>query len=471
MGEQLFRTITNLRKEGKLQEAWDLGCPAVQQTPNDNYLKGSFFWVCYDFLKQIQAPIKARALDNGSNYKPNQAELERINFLLDWIIWLEIPPSGFEYRSLLLLFQKSLESIPKLIVLLVKYGDTLFEDEDKIPYQGEKYESPSLMLNFARKVAKAWMESDEANQIDIDQLLSIFEQARSQAKDKQHMMWLDYDEAKCLIMAGRNDEAREFAIVVLRKKQSESWAWGALAATYRTQNADTSIKLFCQGLCHCRDDKYALPLLQGIAPLLADKGFIKEASMCVQRAVNCYKDNGWKIKKDLEKLMELPWFDTVIDVSQLTPFIREKSQGALESLNGPASIAYGLVTTMHPSGKGLHLYLSESESISVPLRIFKGNVKPNMGDYAEVTLTGEGQDKMVISAQLTSPQSLTGVETFSEKLRVSEKGFGFAGDTFIPPLLIKNGMDMKKVKVLRCRNFNKKKNVPGWLAVKVEVLE
>ena len=212
MDEQPFRKINRLRKAGKLQDAWDFGCPAVQESPNDVYLKGAFFWICYDYLKQVQAPIKERAQQNSGNFNPDLHELERINFLLDWVIWLNIPLGGFEHRSLLLLFQKNLECIPKLVMFLVQFGASLFEDEDKIPYQGEKGESASLILKFARKVAKAWMENDEVRQIEIDQLVILLDQARNEGQDIKNMIWLDYDEAKCLIMAGRFEQARQFIL-------------------------------------------------------------------------------------------------------------------------------------------------------------------------------------------------------------------------------------------------------------------
>ena len=67
-----------------------------------------------------------------------------------------MPPGGFEYRSLLLLFQQNLETIPRLVLLLSRFGVDIFDKEegDNRPYQGEKGESPSLMLKFARKTAK-----------------------------------------------------------------------------------------------------------------------------------------------------------------------------------------------------------------------------------------------------------------------------------------------------------------------------
>lgn len=468
MNQQPSKVVTELRKAGKLDEAWNVGCPAVQQNPHDNYLKGAFFWVCYAYLKQVQEPIKQRGQTRG-NFQPNQTELDRINFYIDWIRWLSIPPGGFEYRSLLLLFQKNLESIPMLVLLLFTYRTTLFEPEDKAPYQSDRGESPSLMLTFVRKVARAWMDNKIVQQISIADLRQLFAQVRREAKDKQHIIWLDYDEAKCLIFSGNLETAREFIIPVLRKKQSESWAWGALAATYIKDDIDRAITLYSQGLCYSHDEKFALRLLKGIAPLLVAKGFTQQASMCIQRAVNCYQANGWNIKPDIENFQQQPWFDASVNVDELKSFLQTQSKGALDALHGPASKAIGLVTNLHKSGKGLHLYLAPNESISVPLRVIKGRASPKVGDYLAISIAGDDDEKMVLTAELTTAQTLSGVESIQDELRVTDKGFGFVGDTFIPPHLIREGMDKQLVEVLRYKDFDKKKGKLGWRALSLEV--
>jgi hypothetical protein len=38
------------------------------------------------------------------------------------------------------------------------------------------------------------------------------------------------------IVAKRYEEARKRILAVLRKKQNEAWAWGALATTYRQKD-------------------------------------------------------------------------------------------------------------------------------------------------------------------------------------------------------------------------------------------
>ena len=468
--EQPFKVVTALRKSGQLDEAWNVGCPAVQESPHDRYLKRAFFWVCYEYIKRIQTTITQRGKANG-NYLPNQTEADGINFYLDWVNWLDIPPGGYEHRNLLLTFQRNLDTFPKLVLLLFSCRQGLFEPSDKQPYQTDKGESSSLMLTFARKVAKCWLANNEARQINLTELRQFFSQLRREAGDRQNMIWLDYDEAKCLVSAGDFSEARAFIIPVLRKKQSESWAWGALAATYAHENPETAISLYAHGLNHSHDETFALRLLKGIAPLLASRGYTQQASMCVHRAVNCYELNGWNIKQDLIQLQQQTWFDAAANVAELKGFLRQKAQGALDMLHGPAQKAYGLVVNLHKSGKGLHLYLSTRESISVPLRLIKNRIMPKVGDYLLVTLAEDNDDKTVLAAEICEPQKLPAVETYRDQLRVTDKGFGFVGDTFVPPFLIKDGMDMQTVEILRYQDFDKKKGRLGWRALTIDVCE
>ena len=418
----------------------------------------------------MQAVITERGKANG-NFKPNQVEIDRINFFLDWIEWLAIPPGGYEYRSLLLIFRKNLEVFPKLVVLLFSCRTTLFEPEDKVPYLAGRIEIPSLMLSFARKLAAAWLGSELLQQIPLIDIRQFFGQVRKEVQDRQHTMWLDYDEAKCLIKSGNLVDARELIVPVLKRKQSESWAWGALATTYVRSSPDTAITLFAHAITQSRDEKFALKPLKGIASLLAAKGDTQQASMCIERVVNFYQQNGWHLQSDLIQIQQQLWFDPSAALSELPVFLQQQAEGALDLLHGPIKKVCGLVVNLHKSGKGLHLYISMRESISIPLRVIKGRTKPKAGDYLLITLAGEGDDKTVLSAEATSPQELSGVEVCKNELCVTSKGFGFVDDTFIPPFLIKEGMNKKTVEVLRYKDFDKKKGKMGWRALSLEVCE
>jgi hypothetical protein len=468
MDEQLFQKINRLRKSGNLAEAWDVGYPAVQENPNDQYLKGAFFWLCYTYLKEVQSSIKSRAEGGNGDYTPNSGELERINFLLDWIIWLNIPPGGYEYRSLLLSFQKNLECLPKLILILIKYSDNLFTDEDKQPYVNEKGESPSLMLKFSRKVAKSWMANEEVRQIPIDELCSLFALTRQEAKDKQQQIWLDYDEAKCLVMANRFEQARDCALNILRRKQTESWAWGALATTYRNEDLDAAIVLFSKALCCAHDDVFALPVLKGLAPLLAQKNYEGEASMCIKRAVNCYVENGWNIKSDLEKLMSQNWYNAEVDLELFPHFLEKQATTALDFLFGEREQRIAVVQNIHASGKGFHAYINRNQCLSVRLGLYRTKRTPSPGDYICLTLSAENQS--VIAAEPCESKTMDDVGHIEGTLNIKEQGFGFVGDTYVPKNLVRQDMNGSEVRGIKVLSFDKSKGKYGWKALTIDVL-
>ena len=466
----LSQEITLLRKSGQLREAWAVGCEAVQENPTDIYLKKAFFWVYYEHLKIEQAAIKARAEGLNSNRNLLPDEIDRVNFFLDWIIWLNIPLEGFECRSLVLLFQQNLEAIPRLVLLLFRVGLGLFDKEqgDNRPYEGEKGESPSLMLKFARKTAQSWMDCDEARQIPIEKLLQLFEQVKEEVFDRQNLIWLDYDEAKCLIVAGKLEQARECALRVLRKKQAESWAWAALATTYRNQEPEVALMLLAEGLTHVHGEAFALPLLKGIAPLLASQGFEDQASMCLQRAVNCYQTNGWSIKSDLEKLLQQPWFNGNVDVGDLPSFLQQRSEGALSYLHGPTVQCVTVVMNIHKSGKGFHVYRDREHRYSVRMGLLNAKIVPKLGSYIQLTLSAE--DDSVVSAEPCLPEAIPDVGFSEGNIRLAAKGFGFVGDTFVPPNLVSEGIDGQFVKVMHILDFDKAKNRPGRKALTLEVI-
>ncbi len=467
MDEQIFQTVHRLRKSGNLAEAWDIGCPAVQKNPNDQYLKGSFFWVCYAYLKEVQSNIKSRADNRNGDHTPSPSELDRINFLVDWIIWLNIPSGGYEYRSLLLISKKNLVYIPKLVLLLIRCSDSLFTDEDKQPFVNENGESPSLMLKFARIVAESWRQNESVRQLPVDDLCSLFSITRQQANDKQQKIWLDYDEAKCLIIAKRFDQARDCALSVLRKKQTESWAWEALATTYREEDPCAAIVLFSKALCYAKNDVFALPTLKSIALFLADQGFTKEASMCLKRAVNCYLENGWNIKSDLEQLISQPWYDADVDLELLKPFLEKHAVTALDYLFGEREQSVAVVQNVHASGKGFHAYLNRNQSVSVRLGLYRSKKPPNPGDYVRLTLSKE--DQSVVAAEPCDPVDIDDVGYKEGTLSIKEKGFGFVEDTFVPKPLAEPEMDGQSVKVLRILDFDKTKSRHGWKALTIEV--
>lgn len=467
MNEQPFRTVTNLRKAGDLQEAWNVGFAALEHSPQDMYIKGALFWVCYEFIKQQQGKISKRAA-SSNNFRPSDFEFERIEDLLQTIVSFDIPTGGLEYKMLLVQFKKNLEWFPSLVNLVLCHQDALFDEESKKPFQAEKGEIPSLMLSTARQIASAWLRAHKFWQLDLNQVLGFIHLARNQVSDTKHLIWLDYDQAKCLIVSGQYDQARELLLPILRKKQKEAWAWGALAATYQKQDHSLALKFFAKGIVSAHDVTFSLKLLQGAIPLLLANQQPTEASMCLKTVLQAYQSNGWKVKPELEQLTNQPWYDASVDEKELKAFLKSLCRDAIEYLHGPLEKVIGVVESIHRSEKGFQVFVNKSTAWSVRMGIHKSNQKPQAGDYVELSLSINGNEKEVVASIPSQPIEIADVDTVEGELHIATKGFGFVEDTFVPPFLIGDIVNKSRVKALRIMAWDKTKARHNWKAIKLE---
>ena len=438
----------------------------MQAAPQDSYLKGALFWVCYEFLKHQLEKLNKRA-SSSDNYRPTDFEFDQIENLLQTIVDLDIATGGLEYKMLLVQFKKSLEWFPTLIHLVLRHQTVLFDDDAKTPFQAEKGEVPSLMLSTARQVASAWLRAREYWQLDLNQVMAFINQTREQAYDTKHMMWLDYDQAKCLVVAGQYDQARELILPILRKKQKESWAWGALAATYSKQDQRLAMKFFARGIVSAHDVTFSLRLLQGMIPLLLANQQQAEASMCLKTAIAAYQVHGWKLKQELEQLSMQSWYDSGVNEKQLEPFLNSISHDALDYLHGPIKKVVVLVENIHKSGKGFQVFVNKSISLSVRIGVHKDKQKPQAGDYVELSVVSVDGNLEAVASSPAKPVDMEDVSYIEGKLKITQKGFGFVEDTFVSPVVIGNIKNESQVRAQRILSWDKSKSRYNWKAIKL----
>lgn len=243
----------------------------------------------------------------------------------------------------------------------------------------------------------------------------------------------------------------------------------AIASIYRESDVDAAICLYSQGVCCAHDDSFALPLLRALALLFKSKGLANEASMCLKRALTCYEEKGWRVKPDLQSLQAEPWYNPSVGVNQLPELLKHYSTDANKYLHGKTVKKVGLVVAIHQSKKGCNVYMAPKSIVSVPMFIINGT-KPKVGDYLQLELPEDDANDEVISAIICPNHSLQGVNLITGELRVTEKGFGFVNDVFIPPYLIKEHMNAKVVEVLCYTDLDRKKGVLGQKAATVRII-
>ena len=64
MEQNSARKVNELRKGGKIDEAWNLAQQAMQNEMRDFWLESAFFWAGYAMCKRIQDNIKQRTERN-----------------------------------------------------------------------------------------------------------------------------------------------------------------------------------------------------------------------------------------------------------------------------------------------------------------------------------------------------------------------------------------------------------------------
>lgn len=463
------KQITELRKSGHLEDAWNMALGILNERPGDESIKLSAYYCAYEYLKQIAAQIKEKEKTHvGAGYNLSPTEVSQISYYLDFITKFDISPEKVKYKFLVILLKKHLSSFPFFVYYLFFLRDVLFDEpSDWTPFKTEKGEIPSLMLSFARAVNEIWLIDEKFRAIPLDLLCEYIEKVRTICKEK-NSMWLDYDLAKCLVFAKEYEKARKLILEILKIKQSESWAWGALASTYISTDAHLAIKFFAQGIISSREEKFSVKLIKGIIPLLSAGNFTDEASICATKLVDIYESNGWRLKEDVEKFTRQPWYKKNDDYGRLNNFLKGQAEDAITALYDDAKTVVGIVTERLRSGKGIKLFVTEKQSLIVQFRNIKNHSKVNVGDYIKAKYVKTQDEENIIEAELTDKTPIAGVEEIEGEMQVSPAGFGFIKHTFVPQFLVKPGMDKQQVKAVRFRAFNKKKNQMDWKAMSVQ---
>ncbi|QCS49812.1 hypothetical protein FEK30_10380 [Picosynechococcus sp. PCC 11901] len=294
--------------------------------------------------------------------------------------------------------------------------------------------------------------------------------AESKAKDHDKT-WLHYDYAKCLIATRNYEAARDLVLPIVRTKVSESWAWGALAATYIDSNPSKAVACFAKGLGECREAKFSTKMRGGLASLLASQGEFDKASALLCSIAEIYSVEAWTRKSEYEALMAQPWFNaSATDSINLDQFLSATGAQANNLLYDETTTETGVVASIHKSGKGFNVYLSERLRIAVRKGIYATKKLPSVGDWISVTYADASDSTDVLEAAPAAPINLPGVETEVGELKIHPKGFGFVGNTFVAPYLVVPEMHGAKVEVLKIWDMNPKKKKMAWRAIKVTKL-
>ena len=419
--------ITNLRKAGNLNTAYEIAKKHLDEKPDDIWNKRNMAWVLYDFAKQkATAETKdqfLKCLDKLIETDlPNDEEVfyqstgflargmaatmiragnednEFFNALFERIKYLKIKKKSAVYSSLMTVMIRTKNWWMGFKSFCEWWGFDNFIEEDFTAYQPDDKAQKVMPLAERAVMAYCKILLERGTETEISDLLPWLD---TFAQKHRNYIYLPFYHAKLLMKIGHKDEFFEKMKSFAKKKSGEFWVWDLLGDYF--EDNETRLKFFAKGLLCKTKPEMSIKLREKAAFLLRDSGHIGEALSELLFIKKIREKNKWGVAPQID-----------ITIEQL------KTQGA----------------------------------------------KPTGNNAARLQKLSEGVETIVFG-KVKAKQEFTG------KITISPSGFGFvkSGDKtiFVPANLLKNSgiTDKITVKGEYVPSFDKKKGKEGYKAVRI----
>jgi tetratricopeptide (TPR) repeat protein len=319
-------SVQELRKSGRYQEAIEVGLRELADTPDDIKLRTQLDWAFYGLVKMQVSTVNAKL--NASQPAP-QTVIDQIHNELRRFSQQPKRRPDSALSNILRELSKIAPHFPpfSMFVRWVDIDGLATEDWQYRQFEGKSY--PPIALGVARALTK-WVKTfPVAKPEDIDLALEWINRIRPVAKGDD-ALWLDWDSVFLLRRMNRHAEAAEMLGSVIKTKRNEFWVWAEAARLYAQDQPDLALACACRALEYGSDPKFTVNVHRELAQMLAEQGDYSQASQELVTAVSIRQEQGWKIDKELQSLINSSWYDSsVSNAENPKSFYARYSQGAL----------------------------------------------------------------------------------------------------------------------------------------------
>jgi hypothetical protein len=495
--------ITQLRKEGKLDEACELAVASLNEHPEDKGVKSELAWVYYAYLVHAAMEndvLKAQAFQD----KILGLSLEYAEMLHEAIAW-QLVKLGFgmirrnkntiESGTILFgMIQKLRYSKPSdlhsaflnLVVrwemagmdwlcFMEKWGWEHFREKDYLQEEPGGKNSSALVEKVVARVARCLLKEN----ISIDPI----DRSR-QTRDFLNVIALlmtDHPEYTffpyyATAIKVRLKEPGPFMPEFNRfasMKSSDFWVWD-LMADFPELTPTQKLACLCKALSLQCNDAFLVKVRIRIVPLLVVQGLLAEARMEADHAIKTYRDHSWQVPQTLMDQLNQPWYDEA-DEDNADSGYGVKYLPIAQSLLYQDSPRRVCVVTGIDS-KTCRIFLMASRDTEVSFVLDPDWTLPNEGDCFALVLEelkkGEKRYWKVISCEPTEEIPSDDVYrevTGSVSIRQGQ-AFGFIGECYVSDRMIREFrlMDGMFVHGIAVASFNPRKGQWGWRVVRID---
>lgn len=297
--------VKQLRDQGKLAEALQVGHTALAAAPDDVWLKRAIAWVYYDCAKQ-----EVQKLSNLVKKNRSDAQLvENIRHYSRSYAALRLERPDMAASNLMRLMADVGEHLYFFLGWCKWFGVSGFSEQDLQPYETDKIKTPCLLTKVARAVFK-WRTSNSVDSPEDDKLIFSYLNSAIQnpAEAETNKIWLQRDLASFYLLTGDRDKAREEMRHFVKQKSRDFWVWSGLAEIERGVAPKLELAYLCKALLCKAPDSFLGKVRLQLAQSFLENGEVSGAIYECLQVADTYQKEGWKFPEQLEAMMQSPWF-------------------------------------------------------------------------------------------------------------------------------------------------------------------
>jgi hypothetical protein len=491
--------IKELRKEGKLNEAFKLAKEELELDPNNIWAKRNLSWVYYDFLKNavslgdwesftvginallsLQLPAEEKMLFEQLSWligklafkMAGETELDgtKVQKLLHLTKQVEFPKPSEGYSFLFKGFHKLLKATDYYLDFSDWWGFNNFLEKD---FNKETLANGMAFMSIAEQAYIAYSKhllpkNNNQGQLVFhrDKVESFMPKLDRIIDEFPQYQYPSYYKAKLLLALGNKDNLLESLLPFAKKKRNDFWVWDILAEAYSNQE-EKVMACYCMALSCNSPQEMLVGLRQKLAKLLIVKGLYSQAKTEIELLVQTRKENQFKIPAEVVIWQLMPWYKSTMSALSNKDFYKEYLPAAEELLflDIPEELVF--VDFVNSDKKIANFISSESKYGYFKYERFLKKVK--VGDVLKVRFQDGKKESLyrIYSARIVHDENFSEqfVKDISGVVKMpNDKPFGFLENAFIPPNLISkyklsNGVEFSG-KIIK--TFNREKNNWGW---------
>lgn len=383
LDEDPIKASIKLKKEGKLDEAFNIIFPYIQNK-NDAAANLTFAWIMYDYLKTSESNVVVYAdhlkkLNDNIRFDFSQNNNEDITKLSNAILWSikrvviqgELPantifeqfkvfvgnsPAFIEKRTRKFSENNNEKSISRLLIkeirsklndrnyfcLMDMIGFDWFDDLDYeissfLGKNNEMVKTKPFAESILNYHAKKLIKSD-AKVATKERMLEFLPKLTKAINYHVDYEWLPYYRIKLLINLGDKEQAFSEATKFAINKKDFFWIWDLIGELV---DGEEKFNCLCAGLlCKTKPDMI-IGIQEKILPYLIERKLYAEAKYILDKLIETRTNKGWIISSELQSMKNSIWYvdiESAQNIDELKPFAEEAKKILYSTL--PLTDAY-----------------------------------------------------------------------------------------------------------------------------------